>query len=59
MPPEALQFLAESAGFTDVRIEYRAPLPASQRLEQRDENERKLNDLLFGPQDYAVVGRVS
>ena len=58
VPPEALRFLAESAGFTDVRIEYRAPLPASQRLEEKSENERKLNDLLFSPQDYAIVGRV-
>lgn len=57
VPPEAFRFLAEAAGFTDVRIEYRSPLPASERLEERSDNERKLNALLFGAQDYALVGR--
>ncbi len=57
VPPEALRFLSEAAGFTDIRIEYRSPLPASERLEERSDNERKLNALLFGPQDYALIGR--
>ena len=58
VPPEALRFLAEAAGFTEIRIEYRSPLPASERLEERSENEKRLNDLLYGPQDYALIGRV-
>ncbi len=57
VPPEALRFLAEAAGFTDIRIEYRSPLPPSERLEERSDNDRKLNALLFGPQDYALIGR--
>jgi len=57
-PPDALRFLAEAAGFTDVRVVYRSPLDASRRLEEKTENDRKLNALLFAPQDYAVIGRV-
>ena len=55
---DALAFLAEAVGFVDVRIERRSPLPEAQRLEERSANERKLNALLFGPQDYALVARV-
>ncbi len=58
VPAQALRFLAEAAGFADLRIEYRSPLPASERLEERSENEKRLNALLFGPQDYALIGRV-
>ena len=59
VPAEALRFLAEAAGFTDAKIEYRAPLPASERLEETSDNDRKLNALLYGPQDYALVARVA
>lgn len=58
VPAEALRFLAEAAGFADARIEYRAPLPPDGRLEERSENDVKLNRLLFGPQDYALIARV-
>jgi O-antigen chain-terminating methyltransferase len=57
VPPEALRFLAEAAGFVQARIEYRAPLDASDRLEESSENDAKLNRLLFGPQDYALIAR--
>ncbi|HSP95307.1 MAG TPA: class I SAM-dependent methyltransferase [Thermoanaerobaculia bacterium] len=55
VPAEALEFLARAAGFTDTRIEYRSPLPERERLEESSENDAKLNRLLFGPQDYALV----
>ena len=57
VPPEALRFLAEAAGFADIKIEYRSLLPAGERLEERSPNETRLNALLFGPQDYALIGR--
>ena len=57
-PAEALAFLAEAAGFVETRIEYRAPLPPQERLVETSENEAKLNRLLFGPQDYALIARV-
>lgn len=59
VPPDALRFLAEAAGFSDARIELRSPLPAAERLEERSENERKLNALLYGAQDYALIARVA
>jgi O-antigen chain-terminating methyltransferase len=57
VPADALRFLAQAAGFTDTRIEYRAPLPERERLEENSENDTKLNRLLFGPQDYAMIAR--
>ena len=57
VPAAALRFLAEAAGFSDVRIEYRSPLPSSERLDERSPNDTRLNALLFGPQDYALIGR--
>ncbi len=58
VPAEALAFLAEAAGFAQTRIEYHAPLPAAERLEERSENDAKLNRLLFAEQDYALIARV-
>jgi O-antigen chain-terminating methyltransferase len=57
VPPQTLAFLAEAAGFTEIRIEYRSPLSVSERLLESGENEKKLNALLFAPQDYALIGR--
>jgi len=58
VPPAALAFLAEAAGFADARVEYPAPLPPAERLVETSENDAKLNRLLFGPPDYAVIARV-
>ena len=57
VPSEALQFLAEAAGFVDARVELLSPLPAESRLEESTGNDAKLNRLLFGPQDYALLAR--
>lgn len=57
VPPEALRFLFDAAGFRELRVEYLSPLPASGRLEERSENDARLNSILFGPQDYAVIGQ--
>lgn len=58
VPAEALRFLAEAVGFVDARIEYRAPLPPEERLDEASPNDARLNRLLFGPQDYALIARV-
>jgi hypothetical protein len=58
VPPEALHFLCGAAGFQDLTVEYLSPLAAADRLEERSENDARLNAILFGPQDYAVIGRV-
>ncbi|MEP6802593.1 MAG: class I SAM-dependent methyltransferase [Acidobacteriota bacterium] len=57
VPPEALKFLAEAAGFGEARIELLSALPPEARLEESDGNDAKLNALLFGHQDYAVLAR--
>ena len=64
--PRALQFVLESAGFSDVEIRYSAPLDAErlrelpgadERTSMMNENFDRLNDLLFAPQNYAVLGK--
>jgi SAM-dependent methyltransferase len=68
--PETLRFLAAAAGFSDVRIEMRNPVPADVRLhlvpgaglpppvmKALNENVERLNALLFAPLDYAVLAR--
>jgi 2-polyprenyl-3-methyl-5-hydroxy-6-metoxy-1,4-benzoquinol methylase len=58
VPPEALSFLCEAAGFRDLQVEFLSPLPANERLAESSENDARLNEMLFGPQDYAVIARV-
>ncbi len=58
VPPDALRFLAESAGFVDTAIEWLAPVASEVRLSEDSANDAKLNGLLFGPQDYALLARV-
>jgi O-antigen chain-terminating methyltransferase len=58
--PETLALLARHAGFASV--ETRFANPPAERLEVPDdpviaENVRRLNELLFGPLDYAVLAR--
>ena len=61
--PGYLSFLFREAGFDGVRIEWRSPPPADEALvepspraaEPQRENVRRLNQLLFAPQDYALV----
>ena len=57
VPSEALKFLAETAGFVDARVELLSPLASESRLEESTSNDAKLNRLLFGPQDYALLAR--
>ncbi|HEY3172395.1 MAG TPA: class I SAM-dependent methyltransferase [Thermoanaerobaculia bacterium] len=58
VPPEALHFLCDAVGFRELTVEFLSPLPAEERLDERSENDVRLNAILFGPQDYAVIGRV-
>ena len=63
--PQALKFLMESAGFENVKITHSSPLeaeklkqlPASEKLAHiLNENIDKLNELLYSPSNYAVIG---
>jgi O-antigen chain-terminating methyltransferase len=67
---ETLAFMVAAHGFTDVRVQTRAPIPAEGRLKvvpwqelpvdaarAMNENVERLNGLLFGPLDYAILAR--
>jgi hypothetical protein len=58
--PETLALLARQAGFREVETRF-LNRPA-ERLDEPDDpalaaNVRRLNELLFGPLDYAIVAR--
>lgn len=71
--PQALALLLESCGFRNLKVEYLLPVPSDfclQRLEpggaeaspdaytaMYNMNVDKLNEILFGYQAYAIVGR--
>ncbi|MBI4948751.1 MAG: methyltransferase domain-containing protein [Deltaproteobacteria bacterium] len=55
--PQAISFAMESAGFSGIEIRHMSPFPEDERLAAKgDANMEKLNALLFGFQDYAVIG---
>ncbi|MGE5690127.1 MAG: methyltransferase domain-containing protein [Pseudomonadota bacterium] len=58
--PETLELLVSGAGFTGVEVRFANP--PGERLARPDDpvvaaNVDRLNDLLFGPLDYALVAR--
>lgn len=63
--PGYLAFLFGEAGFSHARVELRSPVPEEQRLvpvpgddevaKALNANLERLNELLFGPQDYAII----
>jgi len=59
--PLTLRFLVEQAGFARCELVYASPVEEGTFLEPEGDNEAaernvtRLNDLLFAPQDYAVV----
>ena len=63
--PSYLSFLFQEAGFESVAIDWRSPTPEADVLEEfpeggeyekrLNENVRRLNQLLFAPQDYLVT----
>lgn len=65
--PITFKFLLESVGFIDVVVERLFPFPQESQLKEvpkeaagarvLNENVRKLNELLWGPQDYAIVAK--
>jgi O-antigen chain-terminating methyltransferase len=66
--PDTLAFICESTGFSATEIRRLSPVPEAERLPLRGEDDGplaehldrvvgRLNDLLYGFQDYAVVAR--
>jgi len=67
--PEAMRYLLESVGFEEIRVVFSSPVNASLGIppvadarvfgEETDRFNRTaafLNELLLGPQDYAIIG---
>ena len=55
LPSPLLSFLAEKRGFCQVKVLKLHPCPNDVRLEGSAVADR-LNEILYGPQDYAVLG---
>jgi O-antigen chain-terminating methyltransferase len=63
--PTAFQFLADAIGFSNTQIRFLEPFPDEAKLQllsgqdvsstQINDNFRRLNDILFGYQDYALI----
>ena len=57
LPSQTVSFMAEARGFCRVKTLPLHPMAEFGRMNQdREGIEGKLTDLLFGPQDYAVIG---
>lgn len=70
IPADYLRFLFARAGFSEVRVEWRSPVPESDRIplvesgesaedlvEQINAGFHLLNQALFGAQDYVLIAR--
>jgi O-antigen chain-terminating methyltransferase len=68
--PEAMKFLFESAGLENLQVKFSAPVEADMQIpplsgvavdgtgvEEFNRGIARLNELLYGFQDYAVIGR--
>jgi len=56
IPSQVLKFYFQMAGFVDIKILFHEDVPKSQKLVGNNANTKKLNKILFGPRDYAVIG---
>jgi O-antigen chain-terminating methyltransferase len=67
-----MKFLFESAGFENLQVKFSSPVESSMRIpplsggaadtqamEEFNRGIEQLNELLYGFQDYAVIGRKS
>jgi len=54
--PAYLGFLSQEAGFSGHRIEWRSPVSSEEALTEDTDDARRINGLVFGPQDYLFLG---
>jgi SAM-dependent methyltransferase len=57
LPPELLEFMVRQRGFIDAQILRLHPYPDDKAVAEDSDVARRLNELLYGPQDYAVIAR--
>ena len=53
--PETAQFMLETQGFERVTLKYLSPVDTT-TLGKIDEESPRIRELLYGPQDFAVIG---
>jgi O-antigen chain-terminating methyltransferase len=53
--PETAQFVLEIHGFERVELKYLSPVEATP-FESTNREATVLNEMLYGPQDFAVIG---
>jgi SAM-dependent methyltransferase len=53
--PDTLAFMVERAGLAVVNTLFINPMPDQDRLKGADPDAERLNEFLYGPQDYALV----
>jgi SAM-dependent methyltransferase len=59
IPANTLEMLARAAGFEKTEIRFLSPVPAEHRLKTGDDaNLSRLDELIFGHQDYALFARI-
>lgn len=56
IPSNTLKFLLESTGFKDVQVSYSSPVPEILKFKGFDAMTDRLNEIIYGFQDYAVIG---
>jgi SAM-dependent methyltransferase len=57
IPPQLADFFVGQAGFVDIEVVRLNPYPESSWVKEQSETAARLNELMFGPQDYAVIAR--
>lgn len=57
IPPDPLRTIVEHRGFTDTEILRLHPAPVEERLKSKGRDFDHLNELLFGPRDFAILAR--
>ncbi len=56
IPSITLRFIVEAAGFKNAEVRFSSPVSEEVKLQGSDINVQKLNNLLFGYRDYAIMG---
>ena len=54
--PDTIQFIVSNRGFNDVQVEYLNPVGGSP-FDDESEWSQALNTWLYGPRDFALIGR--
>ena len=57
IPPQLAEFLVDRCGFTGIEIVRLHPYPDSAFIREDTEAARRINELMYGPQDYAVIAQ--